>query len=102
MYRVRHGTVITSGSRCQDCKLPDRPRTRTTAHAGSDWRWRKLSARMRKLSPFCEKCGSKNKSSLTVDHVIPVSDDATLAYEPLNLRLLPIMQCEPVNQRHRQ
>lgn len=81
------GTVITSGSRCQDCKLPDRPRTRTTAHAGSDWRWRKLSARMRKLSPFCEKCGSKNKSSLTVDHVIPVSDDATLAYEPLNLRV---------------
>jgi 5-methylcytosine-specific restriction endonuclease McrA len=80
------GTVITSGSRCQDCKLPDRPRTRTTAHAGSDWRWRKLSARMRKLSPFCEKCGRKNKSSLTVDHVIPVSDDATLAYEPLNLR----------------
>ena len=59
----------------------------TTAHAGSDWRWRKLSARMRKLSPFCEKCGSKNKSSLTVDHVIPVSDDATLAYEPLNLRV---------------
>lgn len=42
---------------------------------------------MRKLSPFCEKCGSKNKSSLTVDHVIPVSDDATLAYEPLNLRV---------------
>jgi 5-methylcytosine-specific restriction endonuclease McrA len=58
---------------------------------------------MRKLSPFCEKCGSKNKSSLTVDHVIPVSDDATLAYEPFEFAgLLPIMQCEPVNQRHRQ
>lgn len=40
---------------------------------------------MRKLSPFCERCGSKSR--LTVDHVIPVSENESLAYEPLNLRV---------------
>jgi 5-methylcytosine-specific restriction endonuclease McrA len=47
-------------------------------------RWRKLSTRLRKQSPFCERCGSTGR--LSVDHIIPVSEDASLRLEPLNCR----------------
>ena len=82
--RVVGSCLIELGSRCGPC-TPKR-KTRDTAHAGTDWRWRKLSEKLRRASPFCERCGAKTR--LTCDHIIPVSEDPTLAYEPLNVRVL--------------
>jgi 5-methylcytosine-specific restriction endonuclease McrA len=41
---------------------------------------------MRKASPFCEICGAT--SPLVADHIIPIAEDPSMAYEPLNLRVL--------------
>ena len=43
--------------------------------------------RLRRLSPFCEIPGCSN-TDLTVDHIISLDEDSTLAYEPLNCRVL--------------
>lgn len=48
---------------------------------------------MRKLSPFCEWCGSTDQ--IEADHIIPVSEDPALALEPLNIRCL----CRTHNRR---
>ncbi|WP_125477453.1 HNH endonuclease [Mycolicibacterium pallens] len=81
------GCLIPSGSRCTDCQRPlnnhyQRGRKGRTA---SDWRWRKLSAKLRRLSPFCEKCSAT--TDLTVDHVITPTERPDLIYEELNLRV---------------
>lgn len=77
------GVLIGSGSRCTDCK--PRP-TRTAAQRGYNDKWRKLSAHQRKASPFCERCGSRER--LECDHIIPISEAPELALEPLNTRVL--------------
>ncbi|EHB58975.1 hypothetical protein MycrhDRAFT_1411 [Mycolicibacterium rhodesiae JS60] len=82
------GCLIPSGSRCADCQRPlnnhyQRGRKGRTA---SDWRWRKLSEKLRRLSPFCEKCLAT--TDLTVDKIIPLSERPDLAHEELNLRVL--------------
>ena len=43
--------------------------------------------RLRRLSPFCEIPGCSN-TDLTVDHIISLDEDSTLAYEPPNCRVL--------------
>ncbi|WP_082994382.1 HNH endonuclease signature motif containing protein [Mycobacterium paragordonae] len=82
------GCLIASGSRCQECRPKRRPASGRKGRTATDWRWRNLSQRLRKLSPFCERCGSRE--DLTVDHVIPISDPvgAELVYDELNLRVL--------------
>lgn len=83
-------------SRCAACKLPTAPRKATPGRKGrtaTDWQWRKLSQRLRKASPFCERCGSK--ADLTVDHRIPLSERPDLAREPLNCAVL----CRSCNTR---
>jgi 5-methylcytosine-specific restriction endonuclease McrA len=79
------GTLIPKGSRCDTCKPKRKPRD--TAHAGTDWRWRKLSKRLRTASPFCEIPGCRSKD-LTVDHIVPVSEAPNLAYDELNCRVI--------------
>jgi 5-methylcytosine-specific restriction endonuclease McrA len=79
------GSLIERGSRCGPC-TPKR-KTRDTAHAGTDWRWRKISEKLRRLSPFCEVPGCTSKD-LTVDHIIPVSERPDLAKDELNCRVL--------------
>lgn len=90
------GTLIGSGSRCPDCRLPTRRRTpqrRTIARTATDWRWRKLSQRLRKQSPSCELCGATG--DLTAGHIIPVSEAPELAYDLCNLRV----ECRPCGSR---
>jgi 5-methylcytosine-specific restriction endonuclease McrA len=79
------GESIPSGSRCKDCRLPGKQRPR--GHVRDTARWRRLSTRLRQLSPFCEIPGCSS-TDLTVDHVISLDEDLTLAYEPLNCRVL--------------
>jgi 5-methylcytosine-specific restriction endonuclease McrA len=56
-------------------------------------RWAKLSKRLRRMSPFCESCGSTEH--LSVDHVIPASERPDLIFEVANLRIL----CSTCNQK---
>ena len=63
------GELINTGSRCADCRIPrtnpaDRP---SAPQRGYDSRWRALSKRLRKRSPFCELCGST--TDLVADHI---------------------------------
>ncbi|WP_375372667.1 MULTISPECIES: HNH endonuclease [unclassified Mycolicibacterium] len=73
---------LTQNSRCNNCKPKkvNKPSIRDTA------RWKRLSTRIRKDSPFCEQCSTT--TDLTVDHIISLAEDPALAYEPLNLRVL--------------
>ncbi|ASX00652.1 HNH endonuclease [Mycobacterium intracellulare subsp. chimaera] len=72
-------------SRCADCQ-PKRTTTLSRVERHRTSAWDRLSARLRKTSPFCEKCGTT--TDLTVDHIIPLAEDPTLALEPLNCRVL--------------
>ncbi|PJE23675.1 MAG: HNH endonuclease [Mycobacterium sp.] len=88
------GALIGSGSRCDDCRLrakPPKPTPRRKGRTATDWRWRQLSERLRRLSPFCEKCLAA--ADLTVDHVIPLAERPDLAHDELNCRVL----CRPCN-----
>ncbi|GAB7068769.1 hypothetical protein JCM12141A_30580 [Mycolicibacterium hodleri] len=79
------GTLIPSGSRCRDCR-PKRTTTATRQERHRPAAWDRLSKRLRQLSPFCEWCGTT--TDLVCDHIIPVSEDPTLALEPLNCRVV--------------
>ncbi|WP_277950710.1 HNH endonuclease [Mycobacterium paragordonae] len=77
------GCLIASGSRCAGCQ----PSPKRTAHQrGYTSRWRRLSEKQRKASPFCERCGSLER--LECDHIIPINEAPALALEPLNTRVL--------------
>lgn len=72
-------------SRCAECQ-PKRTTRLSRAERHRTSAWDRLSARLRKASPFCEQCGTA--TDLTVDHIIPLAEDPTLALEPLNCRVL--------------
>jgi 5-methylcytosine-specific restriction endonuclease McrA len=80
------GQVIASGSRCSDCQLERKPAKHRIGRTATDRRWRNLSQRLRKASPFCEQCGSRD--DLTVDHIIGLDEAPQLAYVEENLRVL--------------
>jgi 5-methylcytosine-specific restriction endonuclease McrA len=60
-------------------------------------RWKRLSAKLRRLSPSCEQCGKPRSRSetLTVDHLWPVSSHPQHAYDEQWLRVL----CQDCNRR---
>gem|GEM_PF-7072769 len=76
--------------RCPDCRREaDTARDRTRDRASAHWnntRWKNLSARLRRMSPFCEICGSK--TMLEVDHILPIVEFPELVYFVENLRVL--------------
>ena len=76
--------------RCPDCRREadtarDRTRDPSRSHQGTA-RWTKLSARLRRIAPFCETCGSTKL--LEVDHILPVVEFPELVYIIENLRVL--------------
>lgn len=83
-----------NGPRCAEhaSPTPAKPRDRRHVHWNGT-RWKKLSARVRKLMPWCADC--RRTSQLTTDHVIPVEHRPDLAYEIENL----ITRCRPCNGR---
>jgi 5-methylcytosine-specific restriction endonuclease McrA len=81
------GCVIPSGSRCSECRPPQPTTKHRVGRTAVDRTWRALSQRLRKASPFCEIPGCPSKD-LTVDHIVPLGEDASLAHEPLNCRVL--------------
>jgi 5-methylcytosine-specific restriction endonuclease McrA len=56
-------------------------------------RWKRLSDKARKLQPWCLDCGTHD--DLTGDHIIPVHEDPSLAYEVLNIAV----RCRSCNGR---
>ncbi|WP_165612733.1 HNH endonuclease signature motif containing protein [Mycobacterium kubicae] len=85
------GAIISSGSRCDDCRLSSKQPDNSKRHAirSNPTRWKNLSKRLRRLSPFCELCGATSR--LQVDHIIPLGEAEQLgisAYEIANLRVL--------------
>ncbi len=76
----------TAASRCPDCRQGDTGRKgRSHVHSNTA-HWTARSKKLRRSSPFCEWCGATE--SLAVDHVIPVSVAADLAYAVENCRVL--------------
>lgn len=73
----------SAGSRCAEHQLADtRPRDHVHTNPA---RWKNLSKRLRKNSPFCESCGAVEQ--LQLDHVIPYSVSPDLGYAEENLRV---------------
>ena len=81
------------GSRCATHRPRDKRTGRGVGHANDDAVFRAISTRLRKISPFCQFCGTRH--DLTVDHVIPTSLRPDLAREVLNMRVL----CRSCNSR---
>lgn len=78
---------LTERNRCARHQLPTRPKTNTNHVAfANNTRWKNLSKRLRKQSPFCEQCGTPN--DLTVDHIVRHADRPEWAYEEDNCRIL--------------
>ena len=79
-------------SRCPDHRLDDHHQT---AHQrGYDSRWRRLSAKARKLQPFCSDCGSVD--DLPADHS-PEAWRRHAAGKPIRLRDIDVV-CGPCNR----
>ena len=78
---------LSNRNRCEAHQLPSAPKNRTNhvAYANRS-RWKNLSRRLRRMSPFCEMCGTKD--DLTVDHIVRVTDRPEWTYEVDNLRVL--------------
>lgn len=83
----------TEGSRCAVHRPRDERTGRGVGHANDDPVFRAISRRLRKSSPFCQRCGARD--DLTVDHIIPTSLAPELAREVLNMRVL----CRSCNSR---
>lgn len=78
---------LSMKNRCEAHQLPSAPKNRDNhvAYANRS-RWKNLSRRLRKMSPFCEMCGAKD--DLTVDHIVRVTDRPEWTFAVDNLRVL--------------
>ena len=76
----------SAATRCAEHRLADdRDRSDNPLRRHRS-RWKRLSTRLRRQSPQCEACGADD--DLTIDHIIPVSEDRALAFSLANLRVL--------------
>lgn len=82
---ARCGDIIPTGTYCSDCRPKPTPRPRGHIH-GNPTKWKALSAKARRLQPWCSKCDAT--TDLTTDHVIPYSVAPALAYCRENTRIL--------------
>lgn len=89
------GELVTGGSRCPDHKRTDRGKDKLAPshpHLNTA-RWKRLSAKCRKLQPFCIDCGTD--TSLSADHILPVSLFPQYAYSQDNV----VTRCVRCNSR---
>lgn len=85
-YKICLGcaALITSGSRCAECKSAYEKQRGTSTERGYGYEWQKIRAQVLQEEPVCAVCGTDK--DLTVDHIIPKSADGT--DERSNLRTL--------------
>lgn len=79
-------------SRCPDHRLD--AHHQTTHQRGYDSRWRRLSAKARRLQPFCTDCGTI--TNLQADHS-PEAWRRHAAGKPIRLRDIDVV-CGPCNR----
>jgi hypothetical protein len=62
--------LISSGSRCRDCRLPRTDRKPSAAQRGYPAWWTRLSRQARQLQPFCTDCHAPHieANPLSLDH----------------------------------
>lgn len=78
--------VPSDASRCPPCSSEQlATRDKRSAHFNTA-RWKRLSKRLRRMSPFCERCGAVEH--LQVDHIVRLVDRPDWCYEVANLRIL--------------
>lgn len=78
---------LSEQSRCPDHRPKPTNKVRPKGHVHTNTtRWKRLSAKARKASPFCEFCSATQ--TLSADHIIPVSERPDLAHEVVNIRVL--------------
>ena len=84
----------TTRSKCPSCLPPDsRPGRPSRIERGYDAAWTRLSARARKLQPFCSDCGRLD--DLTCDHT-PEAWRRKSAGLPIRLEDVAVV-CRPCN-----
>lgn len=57
---------LSDRAHCPEHRPKTADHTKTAHQRGYDWTWQQLSARARRLQPFCEECGTTE--DLTTDH----------------------------------
>ena len=74
-------------NRCVEHRANERTRKASNRERRTNTgKWQRFSRRLRRLSPFCEKCGTTEQ--LSVDHIIPFSQRPDLEYVVANCRIL--------------
>ncbi|NKY35436.1 HNH endonuclease [Nocardia speluncae] len=74
---------LSKESRCSEHRIV---KTSNRVVKTDSTRWKKLSAKLRKLQPWCTECGATN--DLCADHIIPVSERPELVYATENIQIL--------------
>src|SRR5699024_8126121 len=83
-------------TRCGDCTLThDDTRRGTARQRGYGTAWDKLSARARRIQPFCSDCGTPD--DLTVDH-LPIAWERQAAGKTIRLKDVDVV-CVGCNNR---
>lgn len=77
---------LSERARCEQHRITKTKTNTDHVAFANNARWKKLSKKLRKLSPFCELCGTPE--DLTVDHLVRVTDRPEWTYEIDNLRVL--------------
>ena len=89
---LRCGEPVAGASWCDDHKPQP---TKSRRDRGYEGQWRKISARARRLQPWCSDCGTVE--DLTADHT-PAAWAAHDAGKPITLDLIDVV-CRPCNSR---
>ena len=76
-----------AGSVCESCGAGKRKDKRSTTEHGYDYRWKKLSERIRKERPLCERCEAQGivTAATEVHHKVPIDEAPWLRLERSNL-----------------
>lgn len=82
---------VTDRNRCPDHRQDSKPQSQLR---GYDYDWRKLSARARRLQPFCTDCGATD--GLQADHT-PEAWERKAAGKPIRLQDVAVV-CGPCNR----
>lgn len=76
--------IVSSTSKCANCKSTTKRLRPSPTARGYDSAWQKLSKQLRLMQPYCSWC--KSTQDLTVDHIKPLSKGGT--HDLTNLRVL--------------
>ncbi|MGR6091397.1 HNH endonuclease signature motif containing protein [Brevibacterium sp. CSND-B09] len=77
---------VSQGPRCEQHRIVKTKTNTDHVAFANNAKWKNLSKRLRKKSPFCEICGTAE--DLTIDHIVRAVDRPEWVYEIDNCRVL--------------